>query len=514
MAARAGQYQKTHNGAKMDREANVSNTRRSLLKRIAIGGGAVAAGAAAVPGAEAAPKVVSNSPRSPAEFRKAFKGEIHWKGEQGYEDARRAAVYRENKPNRFPEVIVLPLSDKDVVTAVRYAKANGMKIGRRSGGHSWTSPHLRNGSMLIDMSQMQEVEIDAANLTLWTNPGVIGSRINAELEQHGLIIPTAHHTTVGIGGFVLCGGFGWNSRLWGNGSAHIRAIDVVTADGELIRADETQNTDYLWAARGAGAGFFGVVTRIQLTCHPRPKVMKVSAYLYHDDVLEDLFTWARGICDKVPRTMELVITSTAHDEQGNRAPVRLTVAALALTDSEQEADDALALLETCPVLEKSYKRFVRVPTTLDKRYASGYDADPVGHRYACDNIYTNAPAEQLVPKLRKLFTELPTPRSHVFWLNWGPTRPFPDNMALSVQGEIYLGAYSIWDDPKDDPKMEMWPVERMKELDHLSIGGQMNDENIARHPQRYLSDEAFNKLEALREKHDPNGLFLSYLRSA
>jgi hypothetical protein len=230
-------------------------------------------------------------------------------------------------------------------------------------------------------------------------------------------------------------------------------------------------------------------------------------------VLEQLFTWARGIVDKIPRNLELVITSTAHDEAGNWAPVRLTVAALALTDTEQEADEALSLLETCPVLAQSYKRFVRVPTTLAKRYASGYDADPVGHRYACDNIYTNAPAEQLVPNLRKLFTELPSPRSHVFWLNWGPTRPFPDNMALSVQGDIYLGAYSIWDNPADDAKMEIWPVEQMKALDHLSVGGQMNDENIARHPQRYLSDVAYNKLEAMREKHDPNGLFLSYLRS-
>jgi FAD/FMN-containing dehydrogenase len=497
----------------MDQDSGdkVFNKRRMLLKGL-VNGAAIGA-ATAIPAASAATAAAPDKNKGRDALKRAVKGTVLWKGEREYENARRASVYRENKPNRFPAVIVLAESARDVVAAVRFARDNGLKIGRRSGGHSWSSPHLRNGTMLIDLSRMQDLEIDAPNQTLWTNPGVLGARINAELNPLGQIIPTAHHLTVGIGGFVLCGGFGWNSRLWGNGSAHIKAIDVVTADGELIRADETQNTDYLWAARGAGSGFFGVVTRIQLTTHPLPKVMKVSAYLYHADVLEELFTWARSITAQVPRNLELVITSTAHDEAGNWAPVRLTVAALALTDTEAEADQALALLETCPVLDKAYKRFVRVPTDLEKRYASGYAADPAGYRYACDNIYTNASAAELVPKLRKLFTELPSPRSHVFWLNWGPTQPFPDNMALSVQGDIYLGAYSIWDNPADDVRMEAWPVEQMRQLDALSVGGQMNDENIALHPQRYLSDAASNKLEALREKHDPRGVFLSYLRT-
>jgi FAD/FMN-containing dehydrogenase len=312
----------------------------------------------------------------------------------------------------------------------------------------------------------------------------------------------------------MCGGFGWNSRLWGNGAAHLLAIDVVNANGELIRADDKQNTDYLWAARGAGPGFFGVVTRMKFRANPLPPVMKVSAYGYTADVLEELFTWARELVPKVPPYLELVITSTAHDPKtGDRVPPRITVAALALTDTEEQANQALALLETCPVLSKATFRRVGIRQDLDQRYASGYDAEPAGYRFACDNIYTNAGAVELVPKLRQLFTDLPSPRSHVFWLNWGPIKPYPDDMALSVQGDVYLGAYSIWEDPADDERMERWPVDQMKRLDSLSVGGQMNDENIARHPQRYLSEEANNKLEALREKYDPHCVFSSFLRS-
>jgi len=86
-------------------------------------------------------------------------------------------------------------------------------------------------------------------------------------------------------------------------------------------------------------------------------------------------------------------------------------------------------------------------------------------------------------------------------------------MAMSVQGEIYLAAYSIWDDPAEDERMTRWPVEQMRRLESLSVGGQMNDENmLARPQQRYLSEAASARLEQIRAKHDPGGVFLSYLR--
>ena len=499
----------------MKTNEKMTSSRRSLLKGVVAAGGvamAATVGRSAVAAAPKAGAVISAAARRG--LSKAIKGTVLWKGEAAYEGARGGAVYRANKPNRFPAVIVVADSDKDVVTAVRFARDHGLKVGRRSGGHAWSAAHIRTGSMLIDLSRMQNLEVDAKARTIWVNPGVLGSRINVELTPLGLIIPTAHHPTAGIGGFAMCGGFGWNSRLWGNGSAHILAVDLVNAEGELIRADETQNTDYLWAARGAGSGYFGVVTRMKMRVNVLPPVMKLSAYGYTADVLEELFTWAREIVPKIPPYLELVIISTAHDAKtGLPSPVRFTVAALAICETHAMADEALAILETCPVVSKATFKRVGVDTDLEQRYASGYAADPKGYRFAVDNMYTNAPAAELVLKLRKLFTELPSPRSHVFWLNWGPTKPYPDDMALSVQGEVFLAAYSLWEDPAQDEAMEMWPVNQFKELRHLSVGGQMNDENIARSPQRYLSDFANNKLEALREKHDPHGVFLSFLRS-
>lgn len=485
--------------------------RRSVLKALAATGLAVGT-SGILTACDGAGKPIPEVDR--LKLTDSLKGKIYWRGDQAYETARSATAYRANKPKRYPQAIVLPEEEQDVVKAVKFAKQTGLKVTTRSGGHSWSSAHIRDNCLLIDMSRMQTVEVDEASQTLWTNPGVIGSVLNATLKPYGLIVPTAHHPSPGIGGFCMNGGFGWNSRLWGNGARHVLAIDVVTADGDLIRADANRNSDFWWAARGGGAGIFGVITRMQLQARPLPKVWKGSAYGFDNaaEVFDELMTWACNIVPRIPPYLELVITSTAnHRQTGEPVPTRISMAALALTDDDASADAALDILRECPVIDMADFKIEKAPTNLEERYQSGFKADPAGYRFAADNFYTDAPAEQLVPRMRKLFLELPTPHTHTFWFAWGPIKPFPKDMALSMQGPIYVATYTLWTDPKQDAAMESWPPDRMKELHELSLGGQMNDENMLRHPQRYYSPEAFQKLEALRAKHDPARRFEGFL---
>jgi FAD/FMN-containing dehydrogenase len=97
-----------------------------------------------------------------------------------------------------------------------------------------------------------------------------GEELAPALNARGRMFPGGHCPSVGLGGFLLQGGQGWNCRTLGWACESVRAIDIVTADGELVHASEDENTDLLWAARGAGPGFFGVVTRFHLRLHPRP----------------------------------------------------------------------------------------------------------------------------------------------------------------------------------------------------------------------------------------------------
>lgn len=443
-------------------------------------------------------------------------GKVYWKGDDAYETARGNTAYRANKPKRFPQVIVQVENDADVIAAVRFARAHKLRVTRRSGGHSWSSAHIRDNCMLIDLAHMQEITIDAATSTLWVNPGVIGSVINARLKDYDLIVPTAHHPSPGIGGFCMNGGFGWNSRLWGNGARHVLAIEVVTAEGQKIYADAEQNSDYWWAARGGGSGFFGVVTRMKLQARPLPKAWLATVYSWDDaaSVFDDVMAWACDIVPHIPLTVETVMTTTAnHRLTGEPVPTRLSIAALSLGDSEAEAANALSFLDGCPHREAASFKVERAPTTLEDRYQSGFKADPAGYRFAADNAYVKAPTQDLVKRLRKVFLELPTPHTHTFWFAWGPIRPFPTDMALSMQGDIYVGTYTLWTDPAQDEAMEAWPPARIKELSDISIGGQMNDENMLAHPQWYFTPEAFKKLETLRAKHDPQGVFETFLGS-
>lgn len=440
-----------------------------------------------------------------------FADRVIRRGEARYEEARRDAVFRKNIPDRFPEIIVLAETTEDVVAAVRLARSENLPIGRRSGGHSWTSPHLRDNSLLLDLSRLNGFQIDAPNKIAYARPGVKGLKLNQALGKFGLMFPGGHHNTVGLGGFLMCGGFGWNSRQWGNGCANVLEVEVVTAEGEVIIANDAHNQDYYWAARGSGSGFFGVVTNFKLRCYDRPPLVH-SAYSFHLDVLEPLLTWTREVLPRVPRFVEMIASTSAYDERGNWAPQKITVSALSFAPTEEESRAALKeLFSDCPVLDRAVWSRDCLVTTLDERYEGGTKADPEGFRFSCDNMYSNAPAEKVVPLMREFFTSLPTPRSHIFWQNWGPMQPRPD-MALSVDADLYFGAYAIWSDPAQDERMLAWPVEQMHKLASIATGeAQMNDENMIGHKQRYMSEAASARLEIMRAKYDPEGRFLSFL---
>jgi FAD/FMN-containing dehydrogenase len=315
--------------------------------------------------------------------------------------------------------------------------------------------------------------------------------------------------SVGLGGFLLQGGFGWNSRVWGPACMSIRAIDIVTATGELVHASETENAELFWAARGAGPGFFGVVTKFDLALYPRPKVFMNSAYLYPIDVLDEVVVWARAVQPSLARVMEGLVF-LRRDLFGHPGPGALVMGPV-LADSKDEAIDALKALETCPVVKKALVRDVNVVTEYDELLQTGEDVFyHRQRRYAADNMWTNASGEALLPGMRKIAETIPNAPSHMMWMLWGPNDKRP-NMAFSLEADLYIALYSIWENPAEDDKHQAWVTDRMRELEPLSAGVQVADENFAARSARYLADENHRRLEKLRAKHDPNGLFHSHM---
>jgi FAD/FMN-containing dehydrogenase len=436
-------------------------------------------------------------------------GRLVWRGERDYEDARRGDMWNRRVPSRHPEVIAQPHTASDVVAAVRLARQRGLNIAIRSGGHSWAATFLRDGGMLIDLAAMNSLSINVDARIATIQPGLRGTDLNRALRQHGLFFPTGHCGTVGLGGFLLQGGFGWNSRLWGPACMSIRGMEIVTADGQLVQASDQENADLFWAARGAGPGFFGVVTKFELALYPRPKVMMNSAYLYPIAVLDDVLSWARAVQPSLARTMEAMVF-VRRDIMDHAGPGALVMGPV-MADSHDEAMAALAHLETCPVIGKALVRDTNVVTEFDELIAKGEELlYPHGRRYAADNMWTSASAEQLLPGMRKIAATLPSPPSHMMWMLWGPPQKLSD-MAFSLQDDLYIALYSVWDNEADDALHQAWVTENMRGLEPLASGIQLADENLAARPFRFLAPANFNRLQSLRTKYDPTGLFHSYM---
>ena len=438
--------------------------------------------------------------------RPAFDGEQFARGEHGYERARRGAVWNARTPERFPDVIVCAQSETDVVRAVRWAGVEQMTIGVRSGGHSWAGNHVRDGGMLLDLSCLRGVEVDADAMTAAVQPGCPGNELVATLGEAGLFFPAGHCVGVALGGYLLQGGYGWNGRVHGPACMSVEAIDVVTADGELVHASAEQNAELLWAARGSGPGFFCVVTRFHVRVQPQPAIVANGLALYSIEELDEVFRWAQEIGPRVPRNMELMLI--VHRTETGELEIAVTGPVLA--ESEAQARTALALLETCPAYARAKLAEPYIPVALEDLYAGVHAAYPDEHRYAADNMWTHAPVERLLPGLRRIAETMPEAPSHMLWMNWGPgSTPAParPEMAYSVEDDTYIALYGVWQDPAKDAANVAWATERMREMEDLATGIQLADENLALRSARFLSEAHMSRLDDLRAIHDPHGRF-------
>lgn len=265
-------------------------------------------------------------------------GRHFFRGSDGYEAARRGTVWHRRVPDRYPEVIVQAVSADDIVSAIRYATVNGHKVSVVSGGHSFAASHLRDGAVLLDVSRIDHASIDADKGRAVVGPGKGGSVLMAELEAQGLFFPGGHCRGVCLGGYLLQGGYGWNSRIYGPACESVIGLDVITADGAQIHCDADNHADLYWAARGAGPGFFGVVTSFYLKLYPRPATCGTSVYVYPFDLADEVFTWARAVSAEVDPRVELqALASRGEPSMGIDVPV-ISLASPAFADSPEEAE--------------------------------------------------------------------------------------------------------------------------------------------------------------------------------
>jgi FAD/FMN-containing dehydrogenase len=169
--------------------------------------------------------------------------------------------------DRRPALIAHCEDPADVMAAVRFASTHGLAASARGGGHNIAGSAVCDGGLTIDLSRMRGVRVDARERRARVQGGALLGDVDRETQAFALAVPLGINSTTGVGGLALGGGFGWLSRAFGHTVDNILSVDLVTAEGALVRASASENSDLFWAIRG-GSGNFGVVTEFEFQLHP------------------------------------------------------------------------------------------------------------------------------------------------------------------------------------------------------------------------------------------------------
>ena len=449
-----------------------------------------------------------------------FEGPVVWRGEPGYEQLRQEMVWNALKPDRYPEAIVRAAGDQDVVAVVGLARSRDLQVAMRAGGHSWIGSPLRDDTILIDLSTRRSMEVDEASATAIVEPAVTSAEVASLLARHDLAFPVGHCGSVGMGGYLLSGGLGWNSGAWGPACASVIAVDVVTPDGELVHATNDENAELLWAARGAGPGFPGVVVRFHLALQPLPGAITTTTHVYDLADLDEVAPWASGVAAGLPSTVEMTVllTEAGQDLPGDWARKAAVVTATSFAETAIAGRADLVPFGTSPLRHRALVVRELEPSPYGVLFRNFGGRWREGCRFASDNLWTEGDLTDALLALRPALLEAPSPSSFAFAsmspevADDAPEVALPD-MAFSMYARTFAAAYAMWDDPKADGANLTWLPAAVATLEHEATGHYVGEADLraaATRAPRSFTDASWARLQDLRRRIDPDGLFVSY----
>ena len=451
-----------------------------------------------------------------------FKGPVLSAADPGFEAAAFENLFNKLQPTRHPQVVAQVADEQDVVAAVKFARANKLKVSVRGGGHSWCNPSLRNNGILIDLTRLNNiVSIDSTGRRAVLQPVVSNRALQAALTPHGMAFPAGHCPTVKMSGYLLSGGMSWNHGVWGPGVGSVEAIEIVDANGERITASATENPDYFWAARGGGLGFFGVAVRYHLKLYPLPKAITSSHYYYPYEHVVELGRWLDRLAGDLPSSVELSLfvveapSDLAQSAKASNGKVAL-VTAVMFADSADLAAATLGKLESYPQLGDCLSKSVAKPTNFEALFDASGALWPGNLRCTVDAVFSNAPLAEVLQAVKDQVAAAPSPKT-VFMLavytgtNRAPATP-PD-AAFSVTGKLYGGLWTMWESAAQDAANIAWHTKCNQLLAPYLSGHYIGETDIVGHPENAslaYAPETWIRLAQLRRKYDPDGLFFDF----
>jgi FAD/FMN-containing dehydrogenase len=440
------------------------------------------------------------------DFEAQLLGELIRPAHDDYDQARRV---RNLGADRHPALIARAADAADVIRGVTFAREHDLTLAVRSGGHSLAGYSTVDDGLVIDLSRMRGLSIDPERRIAWAQPGLRWGEYAQAAQAYGLATSAGDTATVGLGGLTLGGGIGWMVRKYGLTIDNLLSVEMVTADGRLVRASADEYPDLFWAARGGG-GNFGIATAFQLRLRPAGTVFAgATVYPATANVLRE---WADYVVQAPDELTSIVFVMPAPpapfipaDQVGKLVAIIGVMYAGDLADGDRAIAPLRRLGGSAPLAD------ITAPMPYTAIFALTEEAtrptlEVVRSGFAYE--LSDTTLQTIVERAERM--PVPSGIIQLRGLGGAMARVPADATAFAHRDKPYLvtlvGAAS---DPSDFDRQRVWTEELWDVVRPTTHGVYMNfleDEGAARIREAY-APATFERLVAVKRRYDPTNVF-------
>jgi len=438
-------------------------------------------------------------PKTSENFRAQFRGELLSAADKGYDAARR--VWN-GMVDKRPALIARCTGTDDVIACVNFAREHELLISVRGGGHNYAGKAVCDGGLVIDLSLMKAISVDAGRRSVRAQTGLRLGQFDRETQKFGLATTLGVNTDTGIAGLTLGGGYGWLAGKYGLACDNLLSAELVTAEGCLVHCSAEQHDDLFWGLRGAGANF-GIVTELEYRLHPVDHVLGgIILHPLQKGVLR-LFDEFSGAAPDELTTVGVVLTGP----DGNPGFASI----VCYCGTLEEGEKALKPLRTVakPLADLVQPRaYLEMQGLLDETW-------PPGRHYYNKAHNIRRLSDAAIDTTLKYSSALPTTFTNIAFqqLHGAATRIASNATAFPHRYDHYdLLVHPATDDPSETDKMIRWARECWKALEpfaeravYVNALEDALEEGEARVREAYGPN--YEKLVSLKSKYDPQNMF-------
>jgi FAD/FMN-containing dehydrogenase len=431
-----------------------------------------------------------------------FSGLVLRPGDEGYEEARHV---HNGMVDKRPALILRCLGTADIVAAVNLAREQGLEVSIRGGGHNVAGKAVTDGGLMIDLSLMKGIHVDAAHRTARAQGAVTWAELNRETQLHGLAVTGGVVSTTGIAGLTLGGGFGWTMAALGLAVDNLLSVEIVTADGRVLTASDDENADLFWAVRGGG-GNFGVVSSFEYRLHPVGPIITGGVIVHPFDAAGELLRFYRGIGDTLPDEAAF-FPALIHAPDGSGAKF-----AGLLVGHIGPAEQAQRDLE--PVLKWGSPLDVQVgpmPYTMINAMLDG--GFPKGALNYWKTTFLSSLSDEAIDTAVARFADCPSPMSAIVLEHFrGAVCRIPVDATAVPHRKPALNfvVASVWTDPSQTDANIAWTRETYDAMQPFAADRQYVNYVAADDPEESVRNaygENYDRLVDVKTAYDPENLF-------